>query len=110
MTVSKDLVAALSPIGLPVELDVYTGSKSAYITVNYDLIPAQVADNRPLFWRALIQVHLVCPLDVSFSAWREGVLTALATGGYSVPEIVDATDDTARHLVFETETITKMEV
>lgn len=62
MTVNQRLIQALCPLRLPVEPEVDTRYQSRCITFNYDLLPVQFADNRPILHKALIQVHLFLPL------------------------------------------------
>lgn len=107
MTVEQRLKSALEPVGLPVELDLYTGPGKSYITFNSTILPMQFCDDGPMFGRALIQVHLICPLNIDFTPYRDKILTALAAAGFTPPEIIPASDAEARHIVFETEAITE---
>lgn len=109
MTVNQRLIQALCPLRLPVEPEVDTRYQSRCITFNYDLLPVQFADNRPILHKALIQVHLFLPLTENSVRIRWEVAQALADGGFGWPEITDASDSEGQHFVFETETITKQE-
>ena len=87
MTLNQRIIQALSPLG------------------NYDLLPTQHADNRPTWYKALIQVHLYLPLGNDGRELRRQVLEALVDAGMTWPEIIDATDDETQHKVFECETL-----
>lgn len=110
MTTGEKLRAALAPLGIPVKPDVYAGDEEQYITYNYDLLPAHHADNRPHFYRALIQIHLFAPLGVSTSELRTGIMQALAGAGFPWPEMENASDKDGQHYVFETEAVEKLPV
>ena len=62
MTLNQRIIQVLSPLGLPVVPDVDTLHRPRCLVFNYDLLPAQPADNRPTWYKALIQVHLYLPL------------------------------------------------
>lgn len=109
MTLNRRIIAALSPAGLPVYPDIYPGKESSYYTFHYDLLPRQPADNRPLFYLALIQVHLHAPLKQDTVSLRGQTVRLLTGNGFLWPEIVNATDENGQHFVFETEIITQTE-
>lgn len=110
MTAGERLKAALAPLGLPVKPDAYMGEEEQYITYNYDLLPVLYADDRPHFFRALIQVHLFAPRGVATSALRTGIMQALAGAGFPWPEVENAGDQDGQHYVFETETVEQLPV
>lgn len=109
MSINQRIMAALSRFGLPVIPGVDTGSLERCITFNYDLIPAQFAGNRPAFYRALVQIHLLLPLPENSVGRRMEIAAALAEAGLTWPEIIDATDEHGQHYVFECEAITGKE-
>ena len=109
MTVNESIIGALSPLGLPVVPDIYTGEETCYFTFNYDLVPVQFAGNRPIWWKALVQVHLFAPLGENLLSRRGESARALVGAGYTWPEIIDATDKDAQHYVFECEMLTSDE-
>lgn len=102
MSLDERVTAALKPLGLEVAHGTYDGEDAAYFSFNYDAVPI-FADDRPLFYRALIQVHLFCPLDRNSVRLRARTVTALLNAGVTYPELVDASDDETQHYVFETE-------
>lgn len=105
MSVDKQLKDALGGLGLPLASGVYTREATTYLTYNYDTMPAQFADNRPWMERVLIQVHLVTPVQTALLPLRRRVHNALVRGGFSWPEVVDASEKEVRHLVFECEVL-----
>lgn len=109
MTLNERLRKALAPVGLPVLPDVDTRHRERCVTFNYELLPCQFADGRPLYDRALIQVHLFLPLKENGLRLRGRVRAALAGAGFAWPEVVDATGAEGQHYVFETEIILKLE-
>ena len=108
MTVNAMLLSALTPIMSIVRPDVYTGEETRYIVFNYDLVPTNFADNTTPLWKALVQVHLILPIGENSVALRARIATELKTAGFTMPEIIDATDKDSQHFVFETETITTL--
>lgn len=109
MTVNACLRGALSGLGLEVLPEVDEQHRERCFTFNYDMVPAQFADNRPMWYRCLVQVHLFLPLKENSVKLRQGAAAALFSAGFTWPEVVDASDEEAQHYVFETETITKLE-
>ena len=105
MTLNQRIIQALKPLGLPVVPDVDTLHRPRCLVFNYDLIPAQPADNRPTWYKALIQVHLYLPLENDGREIRRQVLEALVDAGMTWPGIIDATDEETQHKVFECETL-----
>ena len=105
MTLNQRIIQALKPLGLPVVPDVDTLHRPRCLVFNYDLIPPQPADNRPTWYKALIQVHLYLPLENDGREIRRQVLEALVDAGMTWPEIIDATDEETQHKVFECETL-----
>ena len=107
MSLNQRLIGALAPLGLPVVPDVDTGHRDRVLVFNYDLLPFQPVDNLPLWYRALIQIHLYLPLGENGVGLAGQVAAALAGAGMTWPEIIDATDEEAQHRVFECETIVR---
>lgn len=105
MTLNQRLRDALEPLGLPVIPDVDTQHRSRCLVFNYDLLPAQYADNGPLWYRALIQVHLYLPLEENGLGLLREVAGVLAGAGMTHPDIIDATDEKTQHKVFECEAL-----
>lgn len=107
MTINQAIIAALKGFGDPVVPDLYTGTRSRYYTFNYALVPHQFADNKPLAYRALIQVHFVCPMDYDSVSRQMETMAALAAAGFSWPEMVRSGEKDPQHIIFDCEYITK---
>ena len=112
MTLNGKIIQALSGFGYPVVPDLYTGTAERYYTFNFDLIPAQFADGRPLFHRALIQVHYFCPLGDNSIKQRADTVKALIAAGFTYPAEINATEnekqngvEPCQHFVFECEAV-----
>lgn len=103
MTVGEQVKQALGGLGLPMEQGTYTGNAHRYLTYNYDLVPAVFADNRVLWYKALVQVHLVVPLQTPVMPLAHRAMAALVVGGFTAPEVIDTHEAERRHLVLECE-------
>lgn len=103
MTVNERLKAALAPLGEPMAPGTYTGPAETYLTYNYGLIPAQSGDNWPLFYRALVQVHVVGPIGKPITPLVKRVMGALIQNEFTVPELENAGDQEQQHMVVESE-------
>lgn len=103
------LQTTLEGLGLPVVPGAAVGGEERVVTYNYDLLPVQHADDRPLFQNALVQVHLFLPRRENSVVLRSRVIAALLRGGFTFPEVVDATDETGQHYVYETSIILSLE-
>jgi len=106
MTVNQRIIGALQALELPVVPQVDTRHRDRCVTFNYDLIPLQFADNRPNWYKALIQIHLLYPVGENSIPARRGILSALAAAGFTWPEVIDDSDETTQHFIFETEALT----
>lgn len=101
MTLNERLRRALEPLGLPVVPGVDARRRERVITFQYNLVPCQFTDNRPGFYLALVQVHLLLPLPENALALRREIVSALAVEGFTWPEVTDAGDGSGQHWVFE---------
>ncbi len=99
----------LESLGLPVVPGTAVGGEERVMTYNYTLLPLQHADNRPLFLKALAQVHLFLPRRENSVMLRSRIISALLLGGFSFPEVIDATDETGQHYVYETSIVLSLE-
>lgn len=109
MTLNKRLMQTLSFAGIPAAPGVYTEKEETYYTFNYDLIPCQFADGAPIFDRALIQVHLFCPVRRNSIELRRKTRSALLGAGFTWAGMVDASEKDTQHFVFECEAIVATE-
>lgn len=109
MTVSQRIIQGLAPFRMPIAPGVDTKHRERCFTYNYDLVPYQFTNNRPTYFKALVQVHLILPLTENSVSLRLKVAQALAETGFTWPECIDATDDSGQHYVFECEALTGKE-
>ncbi len=112
MTINQRIKKAIAPFGDPVVAGIYTGTEESYYTFNYRRIPTNFANNKPTFYRVLIQLHYFCPLDVNPMQRKKETMEALVESGFFWPEEIDATEssqkgnaDQSQHFVFEFEAI-----
>ena len=103
MTVDAKLKSILETFGDPVEAGTYTGQATRYYTFNYSTLPSDFADDTPQHERYHVQVHLFAPLDENINAQVRKTKAALAAGGFQWPSVTNASDESRRHIVFETE-------
>lgn len=115
MNINRHLKALLAPLGLPVAFNVDTHHRERCLTFNYVQQPFQFADNKPIYWKYLVQVHLFLPLTEDSLSLRSRIAAALVSGGLTWPEVQDLTGENSRqssrqHILFESECIDKWEV
>lgn len=104
MSVESNLKTALSATGLPVQLDVYSGTAATYITFNYWTVPIWIDDDVPTYEQVKIQVHLFAPMTTNLTALKKQIKDLLFAAGYSYPESIGVSDvEGVRHIVFDTE-------
>lgn len=109
MTVNARLKAALEPLNVPMEPGTYTGEAERYITYNYDLVTAQMGDDGPIFYRALVQVHIVAPLGRTVTPLVKRVMGVLLQNEFTAPEMENAGDQERQHQVLECECLVAAE-
>lgn len=103
MTPNERLKAALAPLGEAMAPGTYTGPAETYLTYNYGLVPAQSGDDCPLFYRALVQVHVVGPIGKPITPLVKRVMGALIKNEFTAPEVENAGDQEQQHMVIESE-------
>ena len=109
MTVNERLKAALAPLEQPMAPGTYTGAARQYITYNYALIPAHPADDFPLFYRALVQVHIVAPVGKPITPLVKRAMGALIKNEFTSPTMDNAGDEERQHMVLESECLVAAE-
>lgn len=77
--------------------------EETYFVFNYSTFGADYADDDPCEERHLIQVHLFAPLASNISGIIKQAKRALHDAGFLWPETQNASDNTGRHIVIETE-------
>lgn len=103
MTVDARLKSVLKTFGDPISNGTYKGKATRYYTFNYSTLPSDYADDMPQHERYLVQVHLFAPLDENVNAQARKTKAALAAAGFQWPSVTNASDESGRHIVFETE-------
>lgn len=104
-TIIRAAIAPVVPVCVP---HLYKGSETEYCTFNYTRYPSGFCDNAPISIGYSIQVHYFCPLEGKNGAYfnpndkLSQIANALFAAGFDYPQIVDVTDDTGQHYVFET--------
>lgn len=104
MSVDAKIKAALDAFGDPVENALYQGKSERYYVFNYSTLGAGYADDEPTHERYLIQVHLFAPLSENITQRVRETKKALNDAGFTWPSTQNASDEEARHVVFECET------
>ena len=110
MSVESRIVAALKPMGYPVENAVYHGDAKKYYTFLDNTIGTDYADDAPNHEKHLVSVHFFAPLSGNISADIKATKRALFAAGFTWPEVINASDDTGRHFVFECEDVEGVDV
>lgn len=101
MTMNEILIQALSPVGLPVYPDTYTGQDAEYLVFNFDATPILFGDGKPVYLQYLIQVHLFAPHRMDEIAHRESVVNSLFVADFTYPAEENASDEEGQHFVYE---------
>lgn len=84
--------------------------EETYFVFNYSTYGADYADDDPNEELHLIQVHLVAPLASNISGIIKQAKRALHDAGFLWPETQNASDNTGRHIVLETEYATGVDL
>lgn len=83
MTINSTVIAALSPLSLPVHANVYNGAADDYITFNYaDERPALYADDVDTHDETTIQVHYFTRADPSTN--KKAIRRLLRAAGFMI--------------------------
>ena len=104
MSVNATLKAALEAVA-PVEADTYEGEIEKYITIAYNTIPVDFADDEPGHERFLLTVTLFAPTGADTVADRAAIKRALVGVGTTWPTLTNASDKNGQQLVFECELV-----
>lgn len=103
-SVDKRIVSALDPI-----LHVWNVIKEkeneevtdSYYAFNYSTHGIGYADDDPTAELAIIQVHLIAPLNENITSLIKQTKRALHDAGFTWAEVIDASDAWGRHKIFE---------
>lgn len=102
MTVEEKILAAVTPLVPECVENLYGGDADEYCTYNFNEIPAAFGDNTAHAVRYLCQVHWFLPLRRQPRPKKKELRRALAAQrGFTVPEIVNASDEIGQHYVYE---------
>ena len=102
MNVNQLITTTLSPLGLPIEQDIYSGNETKWITYSYaDERATLHADDAPQIDTAEIQIHLFVPSKFNYFQLKKQIRSLLFGAGFSYATIVTLLEDNIRHLVFE---------
>lgn len=102
MTVEERIVAALSPIGLPVSQGEYLGDRGKYLCYYVSRSGTNWANDGPGAEVCRVQVHLFAPVSENINNLVRLAQNALYEADFGWPEAVDATDKDGRHIILET--------
>lgn len=104
MNVNPIIIGALSPLGLPVEPNVYEGEATEYITFNYaDERPVVSGNDTDLFDRTTIQVHCFTKNNPQQS--KKTIRRLLRAAGFTILSTVELYENDTKyiHIVVEAE-------
>lgn len=110
MSVDEKIRNALLPFGDPVKNTVYIGDKKRYFTFQYSSFGGDFGDDAPSHEKYLVQVHFFAPLSENVTKRVRAVKQALASAGFTWPEVTNADDEDGRHRVFECETAAEVDL
>lgn len=102
MSMESDIKAALVLLGYPCAANIYTGSAKTYFVFNYQVIPANFADNEPQHERYLVQLHLYAPHTQNTETLRKSTRRAIQAA-FMRPSELNVADDVNQHYVYEFE-------
>lgn len=102
MTVEQRIVAALSPLGLPVSQGEYLGDRCKYLCYYVSRFGTNWSDDGPGAEACRVQVHLFAPVSENINNLVRLAQNALYAADFGWPEAVDATDKDGRHIILET--------
>ena len=103
MSCAEMLQSALSPSGLPVYPNVYTGTDEEYLVTNYTVLPDVFAEDTAHAARYLIQVHYYLPPKKNPNTMIQTLCRALADAGCTCPDVTPAEEKNKQHYALECE-------
>ena len=115
-SIDARLVAALSgiaPVWNSVKEDVETDpsdESDVYYTFQYSTRGADYADDEPNAEIASVHLHLWAPLSQNMTSLIRQTKAAVHGAGFTLPEKTDASDDKGRHIVFEFQGATEVDI
>ena len=115
-SIDARLVAALSsiaPVWNSVKEDVEedpADETETYFTFQYSTRGADYADDEPTAEIASVMLHLWAPLKQNMTGLIRQTKAAVHEAGFTWPEKTDASDDKGRHIVFEFQDVTGVDL
>ena len=107
MSVNEVIKTALDSFSDPVVFGEYASEGATppnrYYTFNYSSLGTDWADNAPGHERYLIQAHFFCAAAYRSVERVQATKQALFAAGLTWPDVVNASDETGQHWVFECE-------
>lgn len=108
--IEENLVTLLKQFGFDVKRSVFEPNTNEqhpdqYFVLNIATMPYDFADDAPDYEKYLIQIHLYAPLSVDITEIVRAVKHTLFGAGFIYPTTEDASDESGRHIVFETENV-----
>lgn len=111
MSINQTIREALLPICpdvqflsfAPEESTARIKKTSRYFAFNYDALPIFFADDKPVMYKYLIQVHYYCPFSDNVTELINRTCFALLHAGLTMPEYIPIEDVNGKHIVFECE-------
>lgn len=105
MSVDKKIVNAVRNFNMPVVNSVYFGPEEEYLVFNYFTLPRTFGDDEPEHEEYFLQLHYFAPLGKNILEMKKQIKRAIKEAGFTYPSTTDASDNEARHVVFEFRTI-----
>lgn len=102
MTLNETIISIIKPIAGICVANQYTGDAETYCTFNFSEYPELVGDNTANGCRAMVLLHLFAHRTSNPLALKRRIKRALmAEDAFSLPSVVDASDELSIHFVFE---------
>jgi len=101
MSCDSALQTALTPLGLPVFPNKYTGQELEYIVTNWTMLGEAHGGDFASASRYLVQVHYYLPDKQNPNNMLDRICLALAAEGFTSPDISQAHSDQGQHYAIE---------
>lgn len=108
-TILKSALESLAPVWNSVKEE-QDEVQETYYVISYSTYGRNHADDEPTAELYMIQVHLFAPLTTNITSLIKQTKQALHGAGFIWPQTVNASDESGRHIVFETEYATGVDL
>jgi len=105
MSVDATIRTALTPIVSVVTPNKYDGELKNYIVYYYNSYPDVFGDSTPNVMRYSMSIHWISEHKVNPNTTKKQICQALHNAGFTYPIIINASDKSCQHYVFECEFI-----